>query len=96
MNAVLSVIVGINLSKLFVSYAPEKIVLFLASIGKNSIVYLCFNQIIIMVLSKFISFLKLPTVVSKSATLLTVIICLYACEKIVMGSRLKFLVGRQH
>ena len=90
-NALLSVYLGISISKMICK--TEKIK-WLTSIGRNSIVYVCLNQIVIMVLKKVFSYIQMPTLVSHLLVLVFSLIALYWLAELFTRTKLKVFIGK--
>ncbi len=97
-GAIAAIITGINLSKTFLKICKTSKVFdlprkWLESIGKNSIVYLCLNQVVIVHLItvfSFISNLYLNKIVVLAATLLV----LFAIDSLIRNSGFDFILGK--
>lgn len=90
-NALLSVFLGISISKIMCK--TEKIK-WLTSIGRNSIVYVCLNQIVIRVLYKVFSYTHMPTLVSHLLILVICLFILYWLAEIFTRTKLKVFIGK--
>ena len=90
-NALLSVYVGISISKLICKTGKTK---WLTSIGRNSIVYVCLNQIVIRVLYKAFSYIQMPTLVSHLLVLVFSLIFLYWLAELFTRTKLKVFIGK--
>lgn len=94
-NAVLSIIVGVNLSKLLYKYIQKSIVeKWLVSVGRESIVYVCLNQVVIMFIRKATQMLNIPVYWSSILILIITMAALWVISKIMMNTRLKLLIGK--
>ncbi|MCC8174301.1 MAG: acyltransferase family protein [Odoribacter sp.] len=93
-NVILAVIVGINLSKAIVQALPDRIVEFLCSVGKNSIIYVCFNQLVISPGKRFLEAVSIPSAVDKLILLAFTMIILYLLALCFTNSKLKIYIGR--
>lgn len=90
-NALLSILVGISVSKkVCLIGAPD----WLIDIGKNSIVYVCMNQIVILAISNVIHYMNLPQYVSKIIILLAAFILLHLCCLLFTKTKLRFFIGK--
>ncbi len=95
-NAVLCVIEGMNLSKLIYKFIQGNIIgKWLTEIGKNSIVYVCLNQVVILVCDKLIKMVDMPLIVSQTLILAVSLAVLWVTSLIFMKTKLKVLVGRK-
>lgn len=90
-NALLSVYVGISISKVICKTGKIK---WLTSIGRNSIVYVCLNQIAIRVLYKAFSYIQMPTLVSHLLVLVFSLIALYWLAELFTRTKLKVFIGK--
>lgn len=100
-NAILSILIGFNISKriaAFTESVKNRVVVFwknwVISVGKNSIVYLCMNQVVIMIVEKYISYISISTVVDQAVILVLVLFILTLCSEIITNTRLRFLIGK--
>jgi acyltransferase len=97
LNALCAIAVGWSLSiyieKLLQYLEAKKVLNWLKSIGKNSIIYLCFNQMCIKFTEKFLSILSIPTMIEKLMCLALVLGELFILERMICGTKLKFIVG---
>ena len=91
LNAILSVYLGISISKLICKTGKMK---WLTSIGRNSIVYVCLNQIVIKVLFKLFRYVSLPILVSHVSILLLSMAALYCLSMLFTGTKLKVFIGK--
>lgn len=90
-NALLSVYVGISISKMICKTEKTK---WLTSIGRNSIIYVCMNQFVIMILFKLSTYIQMPTIVSRSLILVTCLFILYWLAELFMRTKLKVFIGK--
>ena len=99
-NAILSTIIGINISKKLEKELNENIKYYITEIGKNSIVYLCLNQFVIKIVNTIEELLTKFTVESineKIANILAfmvVMFILWESNIIIQKTKLKFLIGK--
>ena len=99
-NAIIAILVYWNGSRLLYQYMEvrkHKGLNWIQEIGKNSIVYLCLNQLVILVLSKILIVLGLwdiPWGIRGVILLAITLPILYKIEKIFMNSRAKILFGK--
>lgn len=93
-NAMGSIIVGLLWSKLLTEKFRNKLVLWLTNVGKNSIVYLCLNQLVILLLNKCIEYIELPQVLSIFLVFILVMVILFGCGHVIINTRLKFIIGK--
>ena len=90
-NALLSVCVGISISKMICKTGKIK---WLTSVGRNSIVYVCLNQIVIRVLYKAFSYIQMPTSVSHLLVLVFSLIVLYWLTELLTRTKLNVFIGK--
>lgn len=90
-NALLSIYLGISISKLICK--TEKIAL-LTSIGRNSIVYVCLNQVVIRVLLKLLGYFLMPTILLRLLTLALSVLILHWLSLLFTKTKLKVFIGR--
>ena len=95
LNALLSIFIGISLSK-----KAERIIRgthvanWLTSIGRDSIVYLCCNQLVIKVVTVVFEHFAVPSVVENILVLTASMMFLYILSVLFTKTRLKILVGK--
>lgn len=90
-NALLSVYVGTSISKMICQTGKTQ---WLTSIGRNSIVYVCLNQIVIRALNKAFSLIQMSTVVLHFLVLAICLFILYWLAELFMRTRLKMFIGK--
>ena len=90
-NALLSVYVGISISKMMSKIDKIK---WLTSIGRNSIVYVCLNQFVIMVLFKLFIYIQIPTIVARIFILVLSMIILYWLAELFTRTKLKVFIAK--
>lgn len=97
LNALGAIVVGWNISR-FVDTILDKHVrtigLWMKGIGKNSIVYLCFNQIVILGVMKLLSMLDVNKILIKFLVLIFTLVILFGFEKLICTTKIKVLVGK--
>lgn len=98
-NALGAIIAGWNLSRYFEKLFKydgvlEKIGLWFKGIGKNSIVYLCLNQIVILVVTKVLYLVGIKGFISKVPVLILTMVILLVFEKLICGTKLKVIIGK--
>ena len=100
-NALVSSVVGLNLSKLIHSYFKNsKLDSHLQYIGRNSIIYVCMNQIVIHAATRLVSFLarsfhiELHAKFSGLIIFLLTMALLYLLNEIFSRTKLKAAAGR--
>ena len=90
-NALLAIYLGISISKIICKRFKVE---WIASIGKNSIVYVCMNQIVIMGVSAVLRYIISSGIVIRLFTLGSSLIVLYCLSLIFTKTRLRILVGK--
>lgn len=97
LNACGAIVAGWNLAR-FTEQAMERIAPFLLrwlkGIGKNSIVYLCLNQIVILAVTKCLDMAGWKGTIAKLPILFLTLAVLYGFEKLICCTRLKVLIGK--
>lgn len=90
-NALLSVYLGISISKLICKTEKTK---WLTNVGENSIVYVCLNQMVIRVLFEVFSYIQMPIILSHLLILALSMSVLYWLSLLFTRTRLKVFIGR--
>ena len=90
-NALLAIYLGISISKIICKRIK---VGWISSIGRNSIVYVCMNQITIMGVGTILRYIISSSIVIRLFTLGLSVIVLYCLSLIFTKTRLKILVGK--
>lgn len=90
-NALLSIYLGISISKLMCKTNQIK---WLISIGKNSIVYVCLNQVVIRVFVKIFSYFHMSKLVSHLFILVFTMSILWCLSLLFTRTKFKLLIGR--
>lgn len=90
-NALMSIYLGISISKLI---CKTKITKWLTSVGRKSIVYVCLNQIVIKILFKLLSDVRMPTIMFHLLILVLSMNILYWLAWIFTRTRLKVFIGK--
>lgn len=88
-NSLLSILVGLNLCKIIEQFKTDKSMLetfikWIQNIGENSIIYLCFNQLMIMCIRYLLSFVSLSVVIENILIFIIVILLLYMLNKFIL------------
>lgn len=99
LNAVLATVVLLNFSRLIYKFLGSGFIgKRLSEIGKNSIVYLCFNQLAIRTFEKFIfvdeSFPTVSKLLLKILIFVLSMAMLFLIEKLITKTKLRVLVGK--
>ena len=94
-NVLLAIFVGISISKLIDRWLRNcKLKVWLLGVGKNSIVYLCLNQIVILCVTKIFGVIQLPGYINKILILAISLCILFVASIILTKTKLKILLGR--
>lgn len=104
-NFALSMIFYLNISKIITKYnILDKVASFLKYIGKNSIIFLCFNQFVIYlcyliferlgITNILINSLHMKEIIYSMCIYIFAILTLYGLTKLIMRSKLKYLFGK--
>lgn len=94
-NAILSIIVILNICKKLDKYGIQPINTIIEEIGKNGIVYVCINQLVITVLQELLQERLSNEILYYFIIILSVFICLYKISKIIVGTKLRVLIGKK-
>ena len=95
LNVLLSIFIGISLSKKVESIIRgTHVANWLTSIGRDSIVYLCCNQLVIKVVTVVFEHFAAPSVVENILVLMASMMFLYILSVLFTKTRLKILVGK--
>lgn len=95
-NALFSIVVGINFSKLIYRYIQNRFIgNWLISIGKNSIIYVCLNQVVIMLVRQLIGIIVASKYLSSILISIITFIILYAINIIFINTKLKLIIGKK-
>lgn len=99
-NAIGACVVGINLSEyleeLKINGKSLLLIHFIKRIGKNSMVYLCLNQIVLIMIRNMIEPLGIPRGFLQIAILILGLIVLYVCDLFINGTKLRVVVGKMN
>lgn len=92
-NALLSIFIIWNLSR-FINdkLGNMKIIVLIKTIGKNSVTYLCLNQIVILFFAKIFKLISLP--LSQVIILILSLLTLSVCDAIIRKTKLCFIIGK--
>ncbi len=98
-NAAGAIAAGWNLSRyletaLRKSRLLSSVSCWLKGVGKNSIVYLCLNQICILLVVKVLSDLGIRGAASKILILLLTMLLLFCFEKLICSTKLRVIIGK--
>ena len=94
-NAVGACIVGINLSE-YLSELKISIISIIKRIGKNSMVYLCLNQIVLMLIRYIMKPFGIPKGFLQITILILGLIVLYGCDLLINGTKLRVVIGKSN
>jgi len=98
-NALGAIIAGWNLSR-FVDHffnhiaSFRRIGVWLKNIGKNSVVYLCLNQTVILAVTKVLYLVGIKGFIAKVPVLILTMVILLVFEKLICGTKLKTIIGK--
>ncbi len=97
-GAITAIFTGINLSKIFLKICRSSKIFdlprqWLESIGKNSIVYLCLNQVVIVHMLGLFSFIS-NLYLNKIVILIATLILLFAIDALIRNTGLVFMLGK--
>jgi fucose 4-O-acetylase-like acetyltransferase len=94
-NALLSVFIIISVSKIieniFKNTLLEK---WLVSIGRNSIIYVCLNQLVIVVITKVVDVFTIPIYASKILIFILSMACLFVLSCFFIRTKLRIFIGK--
>lgn len=90
-NALLSIYLGISISKLICKTNQIK---WLIDIGKNSIVYVCLNQVVIRVFIKVFDYFQISKIVSHLCVLVFTMLILLFLSLLFTRTKFKLFIGR--
>ena len=94
-NAILAFFVGVSLSKIIERHLNIRWMWqWILSVGKDSIVYVCLNQIVISVFLTVFARSSIPMTVSKIIVLVLTLLSLYAFSVIFTRTRLRIFLGK--
>lgn len=94
-NALGFSLVMLNVSRLlFFALGKNKGMKMFSDVGKNSIIYLCMNQLVIAVSEKVISYTNINGILEKISIIVSVFFALKICELLFMKTPLKIIFGK--
>ena len=98
-NAIMAILIGWNISRFIEKISIKCSILkmtslWLKNVGKNSIVYVCLNQIVIYLYNIVANYILIPKMVDKIIRLILVMFILYICDLIIRNTKLKIIIGR--
>lgn len=93
-NAVFATLVGINISRFLEKKFSKSVINEVSYIGRNSIIYVCLNQLIIMGMTRMVSVLEFSKVINKCIILLGTMIVLRILSYVCMNTKLKMIFGK--
>jgi len=94
-NAILAIVVGINFARLIYPLIKNNFIgSWLRGIGKDSIVYLCLNQVVILVVTKCINIAGLPIVASKIIVSVITLFLLFIASQLLTKTKLRIFIGK--
>lgn len=96
-NALLAIFVGISLSKIIDGFLGNtRFVKYLKKVGKNSITYLCLNQMFILIFNTIFEYFGLQFWIARVPTLVFVMFCLTLCDEVIRRTKLRFVLALRH
>lgn len=98
-NALAAIVVGWNISRyvgLFFANvkALSAISEWLNGVGRNSIIYLCLNQVVILVVTKLFDMIGFKGLIVKIPIFILTMVILFGFEKIICNTKLKVIIGK--
>ena len=98
-NALGAIVAGWNLARYLERMLMHGKILrvisgWLKGIGKNSIVYLCLNQVVILAVTKVLDMIGINGVIAKIPVLILTMVLLFGFEKLICNTRLKVIIGK--
>lgn len=96
-NAALSCLIILILSKQLDKFLNNSLKKYIISIGKDSITYLCLNQVTILIIGKMLTilgYISNVTILVKLLELIMVLIALWIFNLVIKNSKLKILIGK--
>lgn len=99
LNALGAIVAGWNLSRYLERFLCrggflQTVSAWLKGIGKNSIIYLCWNQTVILAVTKGLDLLGVHGVLAKLPILVLTMLILFGLEKLFFRTRLRGIVGK--
>lgn len=99
-NSILITIIGWNICRIIYSFRDRipllfrKIIDLINNIGRDSITYLCLNQITILFLNKVMIHCGINILLSKLIVLIITMILLFFINKVIMNTKFRIMVGK--
>lgn len=96
-NAVGSTLVGVNISKYIFQFKfklVDPIISWLKDVGSNSVIYLCFNLLVIISISTVAESLTIPLIIFRVAEFMLSMATMWLLSRLIMNTGLKVLVGK--
>ena len=94
-NAALATTAGMLASKLWLALSGQNLLnRWICGVGRESIVYLCLNQVTIFWVNKAAGALALPFLIKQLIVLLAVLLILWLLCRIIFSTKLKILFGK--
>ena len=96
-NSILTIIGGWNLCRITgsnVKFSTDRIYNYLTTIGQDSIIYLCLNQLVIYAVYEFLSILNASSLISKILMFFIVMLLLDIFRRVFLGSELRIFIGK--
>lgn len=99
-NAVAATLVGMNLARGICRICKKRIVgRWLTSIGENSIIYVCMNQFVLLLMNEYVMVSAssvLEKIIKKGVFFLGIFVVLYLCTLVIARTKLSKLIGREY
>lgn len=97
-NALGAIIGGWNLAlyieHFFMHCKPLRVVSdYMKGIGRNSIVYLCFNQVVILAVTKALDMIGINGIAAKIPVLILAMVLLFVFEKMICNTKIKMIIA---
>lgn len=94
-NATLATVMGFLLSKEWVQHIRIKLVNgYICSIGRESIVYLCLNQLVIFFVKAGFESISLPFILQQIIVLVITLVILYLLCRVIFKTKIKYVFGK--
>lgn len=94
-NATFSIIVLFDFARQINSIIKDFVIgKWLVNVGSNSIVYLCLNQVVILILGKCLDHIHMNVVIYKIIILVLTLIVLHIVSLIITSTKLKIIIGK--
>ena len=94
LNAILSIIIGLKISGILVKWNGNFVINKIIEIGRNSILFVCLNQLIICFVSYIITLMLWPKIVLRLLVLIVSIVALWCLNVLVNKYKINKIFGR--